>query len=189
MTELRTPDDVDDRTTRFQQTANQTGFSRFRLESEWWGNEKFGEWRKEIWALVDAETDDAYHLAVVAFDDAYLTELRPHKHQTDVWFPKDKAEIIAEPNWTTFAPDDTPPKGTIYVAMSRRTEYGWKIGLWGDTYDALSQEGDAALDHLWDDVHAAYEGGGWAADEVNALVIRALTHEGYTVKIVEELMD
>ncbi len=177
-----------DRAEQWQSTADETGFSRLRLESEWWGNEKFGQWVKDVWALIDFETDDAYHISVVALDSAHLKRYRPYDHQTDLWFPKEKAEVVVEPEWNEFdAIGET--KGEVIVAMEKHTKYGYKIAMWGDTYDALSDDGDAVLADYWDALHATYDGECWTADEVNGILIGKLTNAGYDVKIAEGVMD
>jgi hypothetical protein len=158
------------------------------LESSWWGNEKIGEWVESLWALVDFATDDAYHAAVVSTDDSYLEVHRPGRHHDDVWFPKAKTEVIAEPDWQTFGAESDPADGEILAAFEKRTQYGTKVCLWGDTYDALSDDGDALLDDLWDDLHPAYDGFCWGIDEIDGRVMGRLTEGGYDVKVLPSLL-
>lgn len=79
-------------------------------------------------------------------------------------------------------------EGDIRVTRSTRTEYGPKYVLEGDTYNALSQDGDNACADVWDDAHVAYNGNVWTCDlEGSALlaVARALNEHGYSFAVDE----
>lgn len=172
---------------QFQQTATQMGMSRIRFESNYWGNEMFGVWTEQVWAVVDEQSEKAFHLAI-----AYLGEpddvIDPYDDNWhfDVWVPKSKADILVRPEWTTFE-GDAPRKGTVYVALEKRDKYGPKVCLWGDTYEALSSDHADALDGHWDTLHHTFDGDNWVVDELNGIVISSITNAGYDVKISEGL--
>jgi hypothetical protein len=172
-----------------QNVADETGFSVVQFESSWWGNEKLGEWSELAWAVVDAETDDAYHLAVADTGSSRGLERLGRGNKTfDVWVPKDKTEIVVEPTMTCFTPDDAP-KGEVMVVGLTMTEYGRKLCVWGDTYEALSEGNDALLADCWDDLHAVYTGDGyWTVDVADGRFISKLTDGGYTVKLSDTAM-
>lgn len=78
--------------------------------------------------------------------------------------------------------------GDVRVTGFKRTKYGEKAVLKGDTYDALSSQGDHVADEVWDDSRAAYDGDVWTCDpEGDALLalIRALNDAGYSVAVDE----
>lgn len=171
----------------FQQTASHVGMSLIQFESEWWGNKLLDEWVEQVWAVVDEQSEDAFHLAVACTGDPD-TEIRPYdsKWHFDEWVPKSQSEIIVRPDWTTFEGDDER-QGTVYAALKKHTEYGWKVCLWGDTYQALSQDCANALDGHFDDLHQSFDGDGWTVDEVNGILISQINAAGYDLKICESI--
>lgn len=176
---------------RYQQTADQVGMSLVGFESSYWGNEALGEWTTRVWAVVDEQSEDAYHLAVAyagATDPDEVIDHFDHDWSFDAWIPKSKAEILVRPEWTTFE-GDAPRKGTVYASLKKRDKYGTKVCLWGDTYEALSGDHADALDGHWDDLHHTFDGQNWVVDEVNGIVISNITDAGYDLKISEALQD
>ncbi len=150
-----------------------------------------GEHVDEVWAVVDDMSADGVHVAV-----GYTGGGRPPEQMrvydedwfVDEWLPKSKTEILVSPDWTRFEGRGTR-KGTVYAALTVRTEYGRKALLWGDTYGALSSDGADALDGTWEKLHPNYNGEWWSVDEVNGLLITNITNAGYDLRVSETLTD
>ena len=172
---------------QFQQESNRYGMSLVGFETEWWGNNLLGVWTERVWAVVDEVSEDALHLAVACTGEPE-SEIQPYdsKWHYDTWVPKSQADIVVSPEWTTFEGDDTR-RGTVYVALEKRDEYGVKVCLWGDTYEALAQDNHDALDGHWDDLHHTFDGENWVVDEVNGIVVSKINEAGYDVKLAEGL--
>lgn len=172
-----------------QKIADRTGMTKLKLSSQWWGNEKFGEWTQNVWGLIDHETDDAIHLAVATLGNDLKTvrHFDDYRDFTDVWLPKAEAKRVVEPDMLRFTADED--EGTVYAVLQTGSRYGPKICLWGDTYEALSDDGAAALDDHWNTHHASYNGECWTVDQIDGVVIRKLTEAGFNFEFAEEYAD
>jgi len=77
--------------------------------------------------------------------------------------------------------------GDISVTGIKRTRHGKKLVLEGDTYNALSQDGDDALAETeWENHHTTFDGGVWVTDPAKSalkLVIEAVNEAGYSVAV------
>lgn len=164
--------------------ANDCGLSKIELESSWWGNEKFGAWVDEVWALIDYETDKAFHVKTAKFDDSANQMRRLGRGVEDVWVPKSKAEIVVEPDWEVHSPDGEA-EGEVVFAQIVGTRYGPKVAALGDTYDAFKETGIGS--DFWDDLHATFNGDVWVVDRVSDELIAALVKEGFRVKVAPYL--
>ena len=79
-------------------------------------------------------------------------------------------------------------EGDVRVTGSTQTKYGLKAVLKGDTYNALSSQGDNISDDVWDEAHPSYNGDVWTCDpEGDSLhtLINALNDGGYSVSVDE----
>lgn len=169
--------------------ADKCGLSKVRLDSAWWGNEKFGQWENVVWALIDHETEDAYHVAMAADSPrAGGMRLGPESIGQDVWLPKSKVTVEESPDWDVYAPSDDV-KGEVYVSGVVGTKYGAKAALWGDTYQAMKEDGVSDeipfhKDGVGQDAHHTFNGTCWCCDQ-NAvdMVAEALADAGYVVKV------
>lgn len=171
----------------YQQTASHIGMSLVGFESDWWGENLLGEWVDQVWAVVDEQSEDAFHLAVACTGDPDV-EIRPFddKWHFDEWVPKSKSDVLVRPDWKTFEGDDQR-KGTVYAALKKHNKYGWKVCLWGDTYECLSGDEANALDGHWDDLHHTFDGDNWTIDEINGIVISKVNAAGYDLKLSEAI--
>jgi len=173
-----------------QEIAHRSGLHLLSLESEWWGNEKFGTWTPHVWALIDTQTDDAYHIAAATPNASALTPrftLRRDRMTTDTWMPTSKSLLEVEPQMVEYRRRE--PTGMIHIAGHQRTRYGDKVCLWGDTYDALSSDGDELLADAWDAYHATFDDtfGCWTVDKIDRVLIDHLVDAGYHLKVAGEL--
>lgn len=83
-------------------------------------------------------------------------------------------------------------EGDVRVVGLTRTQYGEKAELAGDTYSALSSEGDNLSDTVWDDAHPAYNGDAWTCDSDGdslLALIDAVNDAGYDVSVAESFED
>lgn len=81
-------------------------------------------------------------------------------------------------------------EGDIRITGRKQTKYGPKVVLKGDTYKALSGDGDNISDKVWDEAHPAFDGDVWTADPEGSnlrTLISALNDHGYSVAVSEEL--
>lgn len=173
-----------------QQTVNEVGMSIIEFESDWWGDNLLGVWTDEVWAVVDDMSGDALHLAVAYSGIEPPEEIRPYDDDWhfDEWVPKSKSEIITSPDWTRFEGDGTR-RGTVYAALKSHTKYGWKVTLWGDTYECLSGGEHDALGDVWEQLHPDFNGDWWTVDEVNGVLISKITDAGYDLRVSEGLTN
>lgn len=173
-----------------QETATAVGMSVIGFESSWWGNELLGQHVDEVWAVIDDMSADGLHIAVAYMGGEPPEEMRPYDDDwvTDEWIPKSKSEILVSPDWTRFEGKNTR-RGTVYAALKVRTEYGRKVLLWGDTYEAVSKDGANALDGTWDRLHPNFNGNWWSVDEVNGVLITSITDAGYDLRVSDGLTD
>lgn len=174
-----------------QDTATRVGMSVITFDSGWWAHETLGQYTDEIWAVVDGMSADGVHVAA-----GYTGSGRPPKEMQvyddnwfiDEWLPKSKTEILVTPDWTRFQGSGTR-NGTVYAALTVRTEYGQKVLLWGDTYGALASSQADALDGTWDRLHPNFSGDWWTVDEVNGVLITNITNAGYDLWVSDTLTD
>lgn len=79
--------------------------------------------------------------------------------------------------------------GDIYITDTKRTKYGDKAVLSGDTYNALSSQGDNISDEVeFDAAHLSFDGDDWTCDAKGPAlltVIKALNDGGYSVALPE----
>ena len=163
-----------------QNRADKTGLAHISFESSWWGDEKLGEWQSDWWALIDHETDDALHLAFVRPNARRTVSPTSDVHR-DVWVPKSKVDVVSRPDWDVYSPTHQP-NGVVYATQVRRSSYGPKMLLFGDTYDACHEE--ELLDGLWEDEHPTFNGEQWEVDSpVSDSVVEALVDGGYEVRV------
>ena len=168
-----------------QNHANAIGASKIKLDSTWWGSEKFGVWSEEWWVEIDHETEDAIHIS------GYSDSRHPSTERLasgDVWLPKSKVDIIVEPQWKPTALPDGESKGTLRVGASFKTRYGVKRKITGDTYEAFKE--DALADELpWDKTHATFNGDEWEIDsteEALSLLREKATDAGYEIEEIRQ---
>lgn len=141
-----------------QQTANATGFSIIMLESSWWGNELFGDWTDTLTGVVDFQTDDAYHLAMF---DAGIGRSDMHSWwQYDEFVPKSAVDGVVHPDEDTVkqTPAAGKSEGEIRIGGTRYTQWGEKIALTGDTYDAFAADDSDVYNQLdWEVCHQDFD--------------------------------
>lgn len=79
--------------------------------------------------------------------------------------------------------------GDVRVTGTKRTKYGNKFVLKGDTYNALSRDGDNVSNACWDDAKASYDGDEWTMDtggDALRAMAEALNDAGYTFAVDSE---
>jgi len=169
---------------QYQEQATSLGMSLMAVESTWWGNKIFGQAEERVWALLEDQSEDAWHAGVVCTGTVGSDSIRYANAdwQFDVWPPKAHTEVLIRPNWTIYEGEGTR-RGTVYAAMQLPTEYGKKVCLWGDTYECLSSEGKNALDEHWNELHPSFEDDCWVVDELNGIVISEITSAGYDLRV------
>jgi len=178
---------------QFQQRATKFGMSLLGFESGYWGNEAVDQWVNQVWAVIDEQSEDAFHLAA-AFcgnpreDIDRVIQPLSDDWVCDAWVPKSKSDILVMPEWTVFEGEGTR-QGTVYATLEKRDKYGLKTCLWGDTYEALSDGQAGALEGYWEALHPTFDGDCWVIDEVNGIVISEITDAGYDLKIRNGLCD
>jgi hypothetical protein len=165
-------------------TANKIGLTEVVFETTWWCNNVLGAWQEKAWAVIDFQTDDAYHLAFGTLNDGGT---QPHLNSkgvfTDEWVPKSKVTLGAQPDWDTYSPDGDI-EGEVIITGMNRTRYGPKACLWGDTYDAFKGDETPDPDLDWDETHHTYNGTCWECDpEATEDVAEALSDAGFLVRI------
>jgi len=166
---------------RLEQIADSTGFDVVRLESSWWGNEKFGTWTDTVVGLVDVETEDAIHMTVA--EDASPAASEGFISVADVWLPRSKIQVVrGDPE--VVEPDTDDLAGEVVLGTYTRTRFGRKIRMLGDTYEAMKEVGLA--DEIdWDVAHQNFNGDAWvidASEESVAHVIDVLVDAGFRVR-------
>ena len=160
------------------------GMTELVFESQWWCNNTLGAWQDRAWAIIDFETEDAYHLAFYSLNDS---STQPHLGSkgvfTDEWVPKSKVTLGASPNWDTYSPDGEI-EGEVVISGLSRSQYGPKACLWGDTYDAFKGDDTPDPDLNWDDTHHTYNGTCWTCDpDASEDVAEALADAGFLVRV------
>lgn len=96
--------------------------------------------------------------------------------------PKDHVVFPAEGD----AFRGTASDADIRSAGTKRTQYGEKTVLKGDTYKALAKDEDNAADDVWETVKTDFHNGDWVASpEPNALIVlvQTLNDHGYSVGV------
>jgi hypothetical protein len=105
-----------------------------------------------------------------------------------VRFPESQDDLVVETNEATHS--GKMSEGDVSVTGTKRDKYGEKFVLSGDTYDALSSNGDDLSSEMsWDDTHCTFDGDDWVCDaDSDALteVVRVLVNNGYKVSIADE---
>lgn len=168
-----------------QEKANELGATHLELSSSWHGNEKFGTWTETVWAVVDYETEDGIHLArATAANTEKFERYRDVREmdREDMWLPKSWVESRTDPEYVVGEPEGES-KGEVAVGPMKRTRYGKKRVLLGDTYDAMVEDGlKEEID--WDEAHHTFDGETWVCDrDAVEMVLDVLQANGYTVKV------
>lgn len=177
-----------------KEDADASGLSVIELESSWWGNQKVGEWVERVFAHIDHETEDAIHASHVHLrDSAHKMSSLEHAVAEDVWFPKSKVSVLAEPDWEVYSPEGDA-EGEVSIAQVVPSRYGMKAALLGDTYSAMKEDGvDDELTFHADgdepDAHHTFNGDVWECDlDAVDMVVAELVSAGYEVKVAPHML-
>lgn len=171
---------------KMQRRANQHGMTVIQLDSSWWGHEKFASWQATWSVAVDIETDDALHVVGgstgMTFDGWFDAQTE------DTWVPKSAIAVQVDPDMKVAPPEGDDLAGTIRVIARKKSEFGMKLRLGGDTYDAFKE--DDATDAIgWDTAHPTFDGETWCVDAgAITAVVSTLRDLGYRVEMPEGFM-
>lgn len=163
-----------------QRISNNIGASLIELESSWWGHEKLGAWSTRWWVRVDHETEKAIHVSESSDNgnphESYLREC-------DVWLPKSKVTVVVEPEWEITSPEGEV-KGELVLGAPHQSQYGAKVGISGDTYEAFKED-DLADSLPWEETHRSWDGDQWvidATEQAISILEDQAVEMGYRVK-------
>lgn len=178
-------EDAADRISGTQETANETGASYLLFESSYWGKEAIGRWTEAVWAVIDFSTDDAYHIAYADSGNFGRWKTASEMSAVDGWVPKSKVDKMVSPEMVT-RDAEGEAKGEVSIGPVKKSRYGDKAMLLGDTYDAF--KGDEVADDInWEEAHHTYDGDTWVCDADSiSTVARALSEAGYSVSVPKD---